>query len=627
MTKAFDGKLDKKLKKKISAAGLEYGISIGRRAPLHKMHIDCIREIYDAGLTPVIIVGSVNEAGDPLFDPLRNPLTYAQQVDQLEKALPREIFNKSWILPLPDMPDDAAWLENLQKLLAKNGMAGKSVMHFRAKAADAATVDATRARPLSQYKQDLLASGIAVWQSYNSDPADDAICASDIRRFDLGNLTPAQQEIAPTAWRLGYVAHLLREGGNPDGDDLKGARIPLTMLDHTFKRLYDEAGIRTRDIIAVARLKGGVSLESLMAATQEKIEQLKRKPLILVGPRMGREAGVVYANDDRFDFIPASVGTFQSGETFSELFYGQADDFEKNAARLKDAHVFIVQSTAAPVGDNVQHLLHMIHTAKFYGAARVTVALPFAAYARQDRAFDRRFASVGADMLPKQLQAAGADAVIAVTLHSKAAMDFYKAAFGRNFTAVSTADLFAGHLKALGIKTVDAIIGAPDGGDKPGDEGIARAMDVRQAFQAAAFKISKEHVGKTTRVTAFEGDVTGKTAVVIDDMVDGGSTLINAARVLKQNGAKQVVCCVTHGVLTEGRDGPALEKLLTASENGHPLIDRFVVTDSVPDVRAKFNALAAKNPDLANRVDILPLAPLLADVMDSRRIVGMRPKP
>ncbi len=106
-------------------------------------------------------------------------------------------------------------------------------------------------------------------------------------------------------------------------------------------------------------------------------------------------------------------------------------------------------------------------------------------------------------------------------------------------------------------------------------------------------------------------DVAGKTAVVIDDMVDGGSTLINAARVLRHNGAKEVICCVTHGVLTAG-DQPALLKLLTATEDGKALIDRFVVTDSVPDVAAKVAALPAC---LRARVDVLPLAPYLASHM------------
>jgi ribose-phosphate pyrophosphokinase len=629
--KAFDGRLDRQMQAQMAAAGLKYGIAIGRRAPLHKMHVDCIREIAAAGLTPVIIIGSVNGVGDPLYDPLRNPLTPDQQKTQLARALPPELYQKCRILSLRDEPDDAVWMRNLLKLLEDNGMAGRAVMHFRAKAADAATADAARCRPLSQYKKDLLDAGVAVWQSYNANPADDDICASDIRRYNLDFLTQGQKTAAPTAEAMRGEIFRLRERANPDGRLLDAARIPSTMLDYTLQRLFEEAGIRSRDIMAAAAaLGGGISLATMLAATAEKVEELKRRPLIVAGPGVDSVSRETYAKDARFVAVPASVGTFQSGETFSEFFHGEEADFEKNAARLKGAHVFIVQSTASPVGNNVQHLLHMIHTAKFYGAARVTVALPFAAYARQDRAFDRRFASVGADMLPRQLKAAGADAVICVTLHSRAAMDFYKAAFGSGFTPLSTTDLFVAHLKNIGLYPAegDVMVGAPDGGEKLQDEGIARAADVAKAFsRAGMFRISKTHTAASdTKVTAFSGDVKNKTAVLVDDMVDGGSTLINAARVLKENGAGQVICCVTHGVLTAGRDGPALEKLLSAEAGGKPLIDRFVVTDSVPDVREKFNALAARRPDLAAKVDILPLAPLLADTMQQSRYPGMKPK-
>lgn len=616
MIRAFDGKLDKALAVEMQAAGYEYGISIGRRAPLHKMHIDCILEIARAGLKPVIIIGSVNTAGDPLYDPLRNPLTVEAQMQQLRDVLPPALYAQCTILTLPDQQDDAVWMENLKKLLADHGMAGKSVMHFRAKSADAATSTAARCKPLGAYKENLMAAGIGVWQSYNENPADDLINASDIRTFNLAALDDSQRGIAPQLAKLAESARVMRLT-NPDGKALDKANVPLTMLDFSLARLYRETGTRTSEVLKRAKLGGTVSLESLTAATKETIEHLKRKPMI-ISPQYG--SGY---EGKGFEAIPASVGAFQSGETFSELFYGDNDNFEKNAERIKGAHVYVVQSTAAPVGDNVQHLLHMIHTLKFYGAAKVTAVLPFAAYARQDRAFGQRFTSVGADMLPKQLKAAGADAVMGVTLHSKAAMAFYTSAFGKSFDAVSTAPLLAAHLAKLGLSADNAIVGAPDGGEKLHDEGIARARDVGQALSAtfnenAMFKISKTHTAASeTKVTAFSGEVAGKTAVVVDDMVDGGSTLINAARVLKANGAKDVVCCVTHGVLTAAGGTPALVKLLGAQEGGKPLIDRFVVTDSVPDVAAKVAVLPA---ELRARVDVLPLAPYLAQQMQARHV-------
>lgn len=624
MTKAFDGALDAALKEDLRAAGIEYGISIGRRAPLHRMHLDCILEIAAAGLKPVIVVGSTNGAGDSLYDPLRNPLTLAQQIEQLRAALPRGLAEQCLILPLPDRTDDAAWKADLAKLLEDNGLAGKSVMHFRAKAADATAADTGRCRPLSQYMQELMAMGLSVWQSYNRDAADDFINASDIRAFDVEALTAEQA--AKLALPEHYREMVRRaRAQNPDHKMLQG--VPMTALDLSFDRLRREAGIRTWDIVTAARLQGTVSLESLLSATKERIERLKRKPLIVIGPRMGREAGGALAQDTRFDFTPASVGMFQSGETNCELLPDQKEQHAQNAERIRDADAFVVQSTAEPVSDNVQHMLHLVHTLKFNRARKVTAVMPFAAYARQDRAFDGKFVSVGGDMLPRLLKAAGADRVIAVTMHSKASVDFYKAVFGRNFVHVSTAALFADCLR--GAK--DVVFGAPDGGEKPYDEGIARAASVAEAFnKAAMFKISKVHTAASdTKVTSFSGDVRGKTAVVVDDMVDGGSTLVNAARVLKQNGAKEVVCCATHAILSDGRPHPrtlvqetALEKLMLAHENGRPLIDRLVVTDSIPEVRRKLEIFAKDHPALAAKVEILPLAPLLAEAM-----AGIKTKP
>lgn len=614
MTRAFDGALDAALKGELRAAGIVYGLSIGRRAPLHRMHLGCILEIAAAGLKPVIVVGSANAAGDALYDPLKNPLTLEQQVAQVGAALPAGLAEQCLIFALPDRQDDADWMAQLKTLLDENGLSGKSIMHFRAKAADAVTADQARCRPLGQYKRDLMAMGLAVWQSYNRDEKDDLINASDIRGHDVGNLTPEQaaQLAAPVQY-----AQMVRaaRATNPDRALLAG--IPQTALDLALDRLRRETGTRTRDIVAAAKLRGTVSHATLLAATKDRVERLKRKPLIVIGPRMGRETGAALARDERFEFAPVTLGVYQSGETFCELLPQKEEDFAVKAERLQDAEVFVVQSTAAPVGDNVQHLLHMTHSLKHYGAGRVTAVLPFAAYARQDRAFTGKFASVGADMLPRQLKAAGVDRVISVTMHSKAAVGFYKAAFGKNFTHVSTADLFSGYLKAHPRK--DIVIGAPDGGEKLKDEGIARAAAVARAFNnAAMFKISKVHTAASdTKVTAFAGDVRGKTAVVVDDMVDGGSTLVNAARVLKQNGATEVVCCVTHALLTAS-DKTALEKLLLAAEDGQPLIDRLAVTDSVPDVREKLAAFAQNHPRLAAKVAVLPLAPLLAEAMQPK---------
>lgn len=619
----LDGYLDAAKNADIKKEGLVYGLSIGRRAPLHRLHLDCILEIDRAGLVPVIVIGSVNGADDSAFyDPLRNPLTVDQQKEQLRQALPPEVYARCKILTLPDHKDDHVWMGNLVSLCKQNGIdPAKTAMHFRAKSADAVAAEDGRAAPLSHYKRDLLQAGFSVWQSYNRNSADDNLNASDIRRLPADRL--GASDAVAGKWLAGEIRHARL--ANPDRDLLNKAAIAPSMLDLTLARLQREAGVTTKSLLTACRKLGRVDLSMLEAVTATTISQARQKPMVMVGPRMGREVGGYFKQNPDYDFIPASVGFFQSGESFSELYYGDEASFEKNAKRLKEARVFVVQSNAPPVGDNTQHLLQMIHTLKAYGAAEVTAVLPFAAYARQDRAFAGRFASISADLLPKQLKAAGADKIVTVTVHSKAAAQFYRAAFGRGFSHLSTSALFAAHLRdSLHLDAGNIVSGAPDGGEKPKDQGIARARDFDRALRgrfnsAAMFKISKVHVANSaTKVVGFDGKVAGKTAVVIDDMVDGGSTLINAARVLRENGAERVICCVTHAILSE-RGMPALEKLLADDAKGRPVIDRLVVTDSIPEVRQK---VATLRPDLAARVDILPLAPLLDSEM--KKAVGFK---
>ncbi|MDX2095738.1 MAG: phosphoribosyltransferase family protein [Alphaproteobacteria bacterium] len=124
------------------------------------------------------------------------------------------------------------------------------------------------------------------------------------------------------------------------------------------------------------------------------------------------------------------------------------------------------------------------------------------------------------------------------------------------------------------------------------------------------FKISKIHTAVSdTKITHFAGDVVGKNCIIVDDMIDRGSTMINAAKELKARGAKSVTAYATHGILS----GSALEKLLTAEPDSmnNPAIDHLVMTDTIPSVAKKVEKLAAQNPELADRVSILSVSPLI----------------
>lgn len=246
--KAFHGLIED-VEDDLKASGIRYGISIGRRAPMHKVHVDCVREIAEAGLVPVILIGSANGAESPLFDPVRNPLTVEQQKEQVRIALP-EHYREDRILVLEDFGDDARWTDAFAALLEKNGLAGQSLVHYRVKATDAKQVEA-QIRPLSAYMAGFMAHGIASWESVNRDPSDDDINATELRCFDLDNLGPEQRALiaAPD-----YIVALAREArsNNPHRHLLENAGLPVTVFDLALERFWKEAGITTADILEAA---------------------------------------------------------------------------------------------------------------------------------------------------------------------------------------------------------------------------------------------------------------------------------------------------------------------------------------------------------------------------------------
>ncbi|MBI1215986.1 MAG: ribose-phosphate diphosphokinase [Alphaproteobacteria bacterium] len=348
-----------------------------------------------------------------------------------------------------------------------------------------------------------------------------------------------------------------------------------------------------------------------------------KKPILLIGNSISPETLNGLTADDRFEVITASIGKFGSGEPFAELMRGQEDAFAENLEKLKGRKVYILQSTAEPVADNTQHLLLMAHTLKQYGAGEVTAIMPFAAFMRQDRAFENRFTSIAADLFAHQLKSAGVDAVITLTPHSRGAIALYENVFGKDFTALATTGLFAADIKKrFGADAATLSVGAPDGADKQQDEGQMRARELAKSVFGAAddehmFRIAKTHTGVSdTKITSFDGDVKGKHCVIIDDMIDGGSTMINAANLLKAQGAASVSCYATHGILS----GKALERLLSAKHDGmNASIDRLALADTIPETQNKLDALLESQPALGGRVDILSAGALIAAEIDRRQ--------
>lgn len=346
------------------------------------------------------------------------------------------------------------------------------------------------------------------------------------------------------------------------------------------------------------------------------------KPLLVIGNNVSPETADALVKDGRFEVIKASVGKFPSGGLFVELFRGngeklEPEKFPEHSALLKSARTYVLQSTSEANNDHMQHLMLMAHTLKWYGAGRVTAITPFLANLRQDRSLKDRFTSVAADLNARQLQASGVDAVITLTPHSKSAISLYQKVFGDQFTAIPTTSLIAKNIESnFEVSPDELTVGAPDGADKPGDEGQQRARELAKEIFGVAdpnsmFYIVKAHTGVSeTTILSFNGQVAGKDAVIIDDMIDGGTTTLNAANLLKAHGARSVTAYATHGLFT----GNALENLMSAKPDGMSYaIDKLVVVDTLPEVQEKIAALLARHPKYASRIQVISSAPAILE--------------
>jgi ribose-phosphate pyrophosphokinase len=315
--------------------------------------------------------------------------------------------------------------------------------------------------------------------------------------------------------------------------------------------------------------------------------------------------------------LPVKIDQYPSRESYAELLEDPAGE-----------DVAILQTVSGDFSLSCMQLFQTVAGLKRYGAKSVTVAMPFAPFARQDKqAPGKLYPLAGADF-PKMLKAMGADKIITADVHSKKAEQFYIDEFGAgNVTFLTNTGLFADDiLQACGNAPANVVIGAPDGVNKPADSAQARAraitrlvhgLDENAVLTSKMFGIEKIHNGvNTTEVVGFTGDVKGKRAVVVDDMSDSGGTIKNACQALLQEGAVDTRAYLSHGLFSAA----AIEKILNHRTGARPTVGCLVVTDSIPGLAEKLNALAANHPDIHKRVRILPTAPQFAAAILKRAI-------
>jgi len=273
----------------------------------------------------------------------------------------------------------------------------------------------------------------------------------------------------------------------------------------------------------------------------------------------------------------ATVGRFSDGEVLVELLEN---------VRGKD--VFVLQSTCAPTNDNLMEVMVMVDALKRASAGRITAAMPYFGYARQDRRPRSARVAITAKVVADMLSSAGVDRLLTMDLHSDQIQGFFD---------IPVDNIYASPILLSDVWKHDypnLIVVSPDVG------GVVRARALAKQLEADLAIIDKRRPKpNVAKVMNIIGEVAGRTCLIMDDMVDTANTLCEAANALKEKGAKRVVAYCTHPVLS----GPAIERIENSA------IDELVVTDTIPLSEAARNC---------KRIRKLSAAELLAETI--RRI-------
>ena len=270
----------------------------------------------------------------------------------------------------------------------------------------------------------------------------------------------------------------------------------------------------------------------------------------------------------------AMVGSFSDGEIQVE--------FREN---VRGMDVFVVQSTCQPVNDNIIELLVMIDALKRASASRVTAVIPYYGYARQDRKVASR-APITAKLIADIITTAGADRVLTIDLHAGQIQGFF--------------DIPVDHLYA-GPIMVEAIRATHDAGEcavvSPDAGGVERARAFAKKLGASLAIIDKRRSKPNeSDVMHVIGDVSGRNAILLDDMVDTAGTLVKGAQALQAAGARNVYACCSHGVLS----GEATQRINQSA------IKKLYVTDTIP-TQAKI--------ETCPKLQVESVAPLLGEAI------------
>tara|TARA_B100000965_G_scaffold64418_1_gene50185 strand:+ start:722 stop:1654 length:933 start_codon:yes stop_codon:yes gene_type:complete len=276
----------------------------------------------------------------------------------------------------------------------------------------------------------------------------------------------------------------------------------------------------------------------------------------------------------RLKLINSNIKSFADGEIYVEI-----------NENIRGNSVFVIQSTCTPANDNLMELLLCIDALRRSSAKNITAVIPYFGYARQDRKVAPR-TSISAKVVSNLITNAGANRVVTVDLHAGQIQGFFDIPVDNLYTT----PLFARYIKKK-LKNKKLICVSPDVG------GVQRTRGLAQKIKADLAIIDKRRPspGKS-EVMNIIGDVKGRTCIIVDDIIDSGGTIVNAAKALKSKGASDVYVFITHAVLSNN----AADKI----KKSH--IKKLIITDSIDNTNKIRNN---------KKIEVLSISPLMAEAI------------
>lgn len=298
-----------------------------------------------------------------------------------------------------------------------------------------------------------------------------------------------------------------------------------------------------------------------------------RSDLMILSGTANPELAKEVADYLELTVAPVKISPFSDGEIYVQV---------QDSVRGRDC--FIIQPTCSPVNENLMELLILLDALKRASAGRITVVMPYYGYGRQDRKAAGREA-ITAKLIADLLTTAGAERVVTLDLHAPQIMGFFNILVDHLYAS----PVLLEYIRAL--NQTDIVLVSPDVG------GVSRARAFAKKLDDAPIAIidKRRSAHNVAEVYSVVGDVKGKVAIMVDDLVDTAGTLVKGAELLRREGAKAIYACATHAVLS----GPANQRL-----DDSP-IERLIVTNSIP-----------QDPKMiSKKVTILSVAKLLGEAI------------